>query len=592
MKKYTSIGLSMLTLAGVAVAMLLWTAAFRAALYNYHSPLRESELPAVASSSTPAASVVIVLVGGLGYDASETLNLPALAQLRRIGANAAALSVPPTYAQTAWATLLSGAPPEMNTAPPLDAPVDDLRLLGVDTIFARAHEAGLRTAVLGPAVWRRLIPRNQLDDTFFVDAPGSEADRAILEAAFSRLKDDQAHLILIHLTQLDVAAQQPGDASGQAYKQAAGQVDAYLDKLSAVLDLKRTVLVVVSDHGYTAAGGYGGSEEEVIWQPLVMVGGNTTPGNYSNVNQADLAPTLAAILGVAPPSAAQGRILFEMLRLSDADRVFAQVRLAQQRVQLAQAYLAAVQGENAALPERVLTDLTQAQVVLTSNPAGAFQLAELAQREADTQMVAARHSRSRAEQIPRLIFIALTALIWASLLWQRRGFHAGSILIAAAITLALYHGLYQLQGYSYSVSSLSEQDLPALPFDFARRVAVSLLAGGGLMLFFFMLTDEVDWVTLLGSMYGFSVLVVLMFILSFFWGYWQNGLVPTWRLPDVGAVFWQVSGAFEALSAAVLGFILPWPVMSLSLSINLLRRRLSQRQTRPAKPDALPGLRP
>ena len=592
MKRYTSIGLSMLALAGVAVAMLLWTVTFRAALYNYHSPLRESELPAVASPSTPAASVVIVLVGGLGYDASETLDLPVLTQLRRIGANAAMQSVPPTYAQTTWAALLSGAPPETNDAPPLDVPVDDLRLFSVDTVFARAHEAGLRTAVLGPAAWRRLIPRNQLDYTFFADAPGPEADRAILEAALSVFKDNQAQLTLIHFTQLDVSAQQSGGASSQAYQKAAGQVDAYLDKLSAALDLKRTVLVVVSDHGYTASGGYGGSEEEVIWQPLVMVGGNTVPGNYSNISQTDLAPTLAVVLGIAPPSTAQGRILFEMLRLSDADRVSAQVRLAQQRVQLAQAYLAAVQGENATLPERVLTDLTQAQIVLTSNPAGAFQLAELVQQEADAQMAAARHSRSRIEQIPRLILIALITLIWANLLWRRRGFHAGSILIAAVITLALYHGLYQLQGYSYSISSLSEQDLPALPFDFARRVAVSLLVGGGLMLFFFMLTDEIDWITLLGSTYGFSILVVLIFILPFLGGYWQNGLVPTWRLPDVGAVFWQVSSAFETLSAAVLGFILPWPVMSLSLSINLIRRRLSQSQSRPARPGTLPGLRP
>jgi hypothetical protein len=241
--------------------------------------------------------------------------------------------------------------------------------------------------------------------------------------------------------------------------------------------------------------------------------------------------------------------------------------------------------------------LAQARAsLLDNNVDGAFRLALLAQQEADTQMIMARNSRVRAEQLPRFAVAALIILIWLNIMWRRRGFHAGSIVMATIATIALYHALYQLQGYSYSVSSLSglighsTQNFSELPLEIARRIAVSLLAGGGLMLIFLMLIDEENWLTLLGTGYGFSVLVTFIFILPFFWAYWQNGLVVNWHLPAVGPAFWQVSSALEAISAAVLGLILPWPIMSLSLFINLVRRRLSEIQ-QPTESDTLPGLR-
>jgi hypothetical protein len=598
MKKYTSIGLSILVLASVVVGMMLWVRAFRTSIQNYRSPLSEVDLLPQPSPSTKMSNVVIVLISGLGYDASQTLNLPVFQQIQQIGANAAVQSLPPTYAQTAWATLISGARPEINDAAPVDLPFEDLRLLEVDTIFARAHEAQLQTALLGNSTWRRLIPRNHLDYTFFIDDPGPEAGQSILETALPIIKNDDAQLILIHFTQVDFAAQNQGGTSAPAYQQAASRVDAYLEQIKAAIDLKRTVLVVLADHGHIPAGGYGGAEVEVVWQPFVMVGENVIPGNYSDIYQTDIAPTISSLLGVAPPSAAQGRILFEMLRLNKYDQAVAQLVLAHQRVRLAKAYLAQIKGTSTTLPDQLIADLNQAQTSLANNNiGGTFQLASLAQREADTQMTAVKNNRARADQFPRLVVAILIILVWFRVMWQRRGFHAGSIVIAAIITIALYHALYQLQGYSYSISSLfvstgyATPDFSALPFEVARRIAVSLLAGGGLILVFLMLTDEADWLTLLGTGYGFSVLVTFVFILPFFWAYWQNGLVVTWHLPAVEPVFWQISSALEVISAATLGLILPWPIMSLSLVMNLIRRRLSETQARPSEPGPLPGLR-
>jgi len=593
MKRFTSIGLSILVLAGVMIGAMFWLRTFSTSVQAYRSPLLDTDLESVPSPAGQSNKVVIVLISGLGYDTSLALELPVLEQLKQVGVFAAVESAPPTFSQTAWATLISGAPPETNDAPPIDLPVEDLRLLQVDTLFARAHSAQLQTALLGSAEWRRLIPRNQLDYAFFVNETGPDGDRDILETSLSLIENDDIDLMLVHFDQVNLAGHTQGGPGNPAYLAAASQVDAYLEQISNALDLNQTTLVIVSDHGQIGSGGYGGVEPDVIWQPLVMVGGNTVPGSYSDIYQTDIAPTLATLMGINPPGAAQGRILYEMLHLNEVEQSAAQILLANQRVNLADAYVRQIQGDAASLPDSIAEDLAQAEVALDNqNPGGAFELALLTQQEADTQMDVARYSQMRNAQWLRLILTGIIVLFLLVMLWRRRGLHAGSVLIAAAATLVLYHALYRLQGNSYSISSLHAIGFSGLAVETARRVAVSLLAGGGLMLIFFMLTSEENWITLLGTGYGFSVLVTFAFAAPFFWGYWQNGWQVTWHLPAVEAVYWQVTGALEAMTAAALGLILPWPIMGLGLFVNLTRRRLSQTQTRDtSESGSLPGLR-
>jgi len=593
MKRFSSIGLSILVLAGVMMGAMLWLQTFQASVQTYRSPLNNTDLTPVPSLVAQPNKVVIVLMSGLGYDTSLALELPVLEQLKQVGVFAAVESTPPTFSQTAWTTLISGAPPETNDAPPVDLPVEELRLLKVDTLFARAHAAQLQTALLGSAEWRRLIPRNQLDYALFVNEPGPDGDRDILETALSLIENNDVGFMLVHFDQINLSGRTQGGPGSPAYLAAALQVDAYLEQLFNALDLNQTTLVVVSDHGQIGSGGYGGAEPDVIWQPLVMVGGNTVPGSYSDIHQTDIAPTLAALMGINAPAAAQGRILYEMLRLNKDEQAVAQILLADQRVSLAEAYVRQIQGEAATLHDSIVEDLVQARVALDSqNPDGAFELALLTQQEADTQMAVAGSRQIRTAQGLRLVLTGIIVIFLLMALWRRQGLHAGSVLIAGVVTLVLYHALYQLQGHSYSISSLYAIGFSELAVETARRVAVSLLAGGGLMLIFFMLTSEENWITLLGTGYGFSVLVTFAFAAPFFWGYWQNGWQVTWHLPAVETVFWQVSGALEAMTAAVLGLILPWPIMGLSLFVNLTRRRLSQTRAQDtSESGSLPGLR-
>jgi hypothetical protein len=587
MKKYYSIGLSILLLAGLILGAAAWIRVFYASVQNYRSPLRETDLEPQAAPPAQTNQVVMVLVSGLGFDAAQTLDLPVLEQLKRAGANVAVESTPPTYSQTAWATLITGAPPDTNDAPPVDLSPEELRPLAVDTIFARAHEANVPVALVGSAAWSRLIPRQQLDYSYFVNESGPEADQASFEAALPLIENRDARLILIHFTQVDYAAQHQGGASGEAYQQAAQRLDAYLEQIRQAMDLNHGVLVILSDYGHIPDGGHGGNEVDVIWQPLVMLGEHVVPGDYSDIHQTDIAPTIATLLGLPAPTAAQGRVLFEMLQLTKYDQTIIQLALAQQRVALAEAYATQIQGDQAVLPNQLSSDLARAQTsFIANNIEGALQLARLTQQEATTTLTVIKKSRLGAEQLARLAIAIFVFLIWFVTLWRRRGFHAGSIVITAGVAIILYHSLYQLQGYSYSLSSLN---FSKLPFDIARQTALSLLLGGGLLLVFLLMTKEGDWLTLLGTGYGFGILVTLIFAAPLFWTYWQNGVMIEWRVPDVVPAFWQITSLFAVMSSAILGLLLPWPIMIFCLFVHLVRRRLSATRTQTG-PDVLPGL--
>ncbi|RMF03236.1 MAG: hypothetical protein D6768_06385 [Chloroflexi bacterium] len=590
MNKFLSIILSIFVLGCVVIVTNFWIRGFYESVRTYRSPVVGVDLPALSPANLSApGQVVLVIVSGLGQLNAETLDMPALSQIRQTGAAATVQSQPPTFTQTSWGTLVTGAPPDSNDAPPVDVSGAGPRPIGVGTIFSRAHAAQLKTALLGDETWRQLIPRNDLDQVFYVNPADPAGDQLVFENALLALDGDAVDLLVVQFSLLAHAARNQGGTGGAAYREAARQIDAYVGQIHQRMDLGRGVLLVVGDHGYTADGGRGGAEPELTQQPLVLAGGLVSPGNYSDVYQTDIAPTITTLLGVEPPGAAQGRILFEMLRLPQADTATAQLLLAEQRIGLAQTIEEIVSGQPSNAAAALESDLEQAQQTLAQNNlSGAFQLAQLAQESADDVLAAAQRQHISGKQLSRLLLSAGLLLLWGGLLWRRRGKYVSVIVIAAALTVALYHILYQLQGFEYSLSAIN--DFSTWPFSVARRVAVSLLAGGGLILITLMLTGEENWLIALGTGYGFGVLVTFVFALPLFWAFWQNGWQVELYLPAVDVVFWQITATFEAMIAAAIGLFLPWPIMLLIVFVTRTRRLLSGEPQPPPKPDALPGL--
>ena len=588
MKRYISVLFNIFILIGLGSGSWLWVQAFYKSVQNYQPPLSQNVQLLDTAVLPQTSNVVIVLLSGLGNEAFEALELPNLEQLAQTGASGAIQSLPPTYSQSARMTLVSGAWPELNGVAPIDQSTQTLAVALTPSIFAMAHQAQLRTALVGLADWRELVPREHLDETFFVDSSGIEADQTILNLTLPLLKDDQMDLILIQFTSLDFVADQLGGTS-ETYRTAALRLDDYIGQISRAMNLGTSTLIILGDHGHLSSGGHGGTEIEVIQQPIVINGQGITPGQYSLISQTDIAPTVTALLGLAAPPISQGRILFEMLDLSLEEQALAQMALARQRIDLAQVYLTNVVSPEAVLPDILLIDLEQAATTFSQNNInGAFQLAGLTQESADAQISIARYNLIQAERWPRLFLVVVIALSWLFIMWRRRNTQAGLILVATLITVALYHILFQLQGYSYSISAFPA--FVQLPFDVARRMVVSFLAGGALILVFLMLVDERDWVTLLNTGYGFSILTIFVLSLPLLWAFWQNGIIIRWYFPSPDIVFWQVLSLLEILVAAIIGLVLPWPIMALNVFVNFIRRHLSDNRPEAGR-NPLPGLR-
>ncbi|HMG22012.1 MAG TPA: hypothetical protein VK607_11860, partial [Kofleriaceae bacterium] len=81
-------------------------------------------------------------------------------------------------------------------------------------------------------------------------------------------------------------------------------------------DLSRDAVIVTADHGHVEPGGHGGAEPEVSHVPLVLAGAGIAPGAIAlDPRLVDVAPTVAALLGVPAPGHAEGRTLVELLEL-------------------------------------------------------------------------------------------------------------------------------------------------------------------------------------------------------------------------------------------------------------------------------------
>ncbi|MDH4209753.1 MAG: alkaline phosphatase family protein, partial [Anaerolineae bacterium] len=237
----------------------LWLVHIRDSLAAHRSLLVGQ--PALGEATSPLVQqAVIVLVSGLTYDAS--LEMPFLNDLREQGLDARCRGYYPSYTQSAWTTIISGASPEINDAPLLDLPYEQLPFLTVDGLFTEAKRANLRTGLAGFHWWEHLVSEAVLDDSFFVTATDAEADSQVVETALAFMSGLPPNLLFIQLSQVSHAASAYG-ADSQQYRDAVESADSLLRTIAQAVSLSRNVLVVASDHGYLADGGHGGADQEV-----------------------------------------------------------------------------------------------------------------------------------------------------------------------------------------------------------------------------------------------------------------------------------------------------------------------------------------
>ncbi len=553
MKTYRWIVVGVLGCVLVAAGAYFWATGIMDAIQNYRSPLAESApAPGEAVGAPLSRKVVLVLVDALRYDTStDAALMPVLNDLRAAGASAQMTSRPPSFSAPGWTTLLTGAWPDLNDSQPMNPPDEfSVRAFTQDDIFAAAQRAGLKTAVSGYSWFGGMLAGSGVDEIFLTSGEDNAADQAVVAAALPWLEGDY-QLILIHLDQVDYAGHHEGGPRDPRWNAAASRADALLGQIVARLDLEQDTVIVVSDHGQIDKGGHGGNEAVTLVEPFVMAGANVRPGEYGQMRMADVAPTLAALLGTNLPASAQGRPLTEMLLLPAERQAALSAAVEAQQRALVQAYGETI-GVSTALPQ-----------------------GEISVEQAQAALERARLTRLGQERVWRNLPALFLAFVPGYLLYLRREKKALWMLAGGLVYLAVFNLRYlALDRNTYSLSwipGLEEFVLYA-----AVTTGISLFAGwlaamSGLRAW----RGTARQAT--GSALGFVWFVLYMLAIPILVNFAVNGALVTWTLPEFTTQYLGFFAIVQVLFVAIFGLLL---IGIEQLFVEQLLRVVLQKRTR------------
>lgn len=267
-------------------------------------------VPVSARIAGPPLTRRVVLVIADGLSLRSSYGLPFLDELRARGIDARAVSHAPTISRPNYVSIVTGVPPVVSGVRNnfYNAPV------ALDSIMARVRGARGGVAYVSDSSpgFARMFS-HALDDAVYAPWPDG-----MVKAAVLALQRDYA-LVIVLPGAVDDAGHLHG-ADSDEYLEAMQRVDRELAESLAALDLERDTVIIVADHGHTDGGGHGGIEPEVVEVPLILAGAGVRPGAaVAGAQLIDIAPTIAALLGVPAPEHTLGRALTEALQLDDAE---------------------------------------------------------------------------------------------------------------------------------------------------------------------------------------------------------------------------------------------------------------------------------
>ncbi len=527
--------LSLVTLAGGAYFGAM---GMMDSVYAYRSPLKDRPPKPGQSLGQPLTRrVVIVLVDALRLDTSlKPEVMPFLNKLRQRAASATMHSRPPSYSEPGYTVLLTGAWPELSDGPVINLPYEEIPTFTQDNLFSAAHRAGLKTAISGYYWFEKLLPQEAVDASYYTPGEDQAADRAVVDAALDWLETGKYHLVLVHLDQVDYAGHHEGGPRDPRWDAAAQRADGLIRELAEKLDLSQDTLLVVSDHGQIYQGGHGGQDAITLIEPFALVGAGVKVGQYGDIQMVDVAPTVAALLGLNIPASSQGRVLTEMLTLSpEQERIISQATIDQQK-QLLQSYFESI-GYKGNVDQVKYGDQTDEIV-----------------RAYQDALEKARRTRLNAERLPRSILSLLLAGIPIVWFYRKRRKETFALLGGGFVYILIFNIRYALLDHrTYSLSSVtSAEDL----IFYVATTAVMAMVISWLVVIVGLRLYQSSPLQATLNILGLSLGTIYLLPMPVLWSFAMNGLIAKWSLPDFASMFLGFISTLQILIVAAAGTIL------------------------------------
>ncbi len=496
---------------------------------NYANPERFYVHSLPPAERTPAISsrVVLVLSDGLRDDVARGLpNLSSLAR-RPDAAFRRSVTEVPSLSRPGAISILCGSGPVQS-----GFPLNQSRgVVSVECLFDTVAAAGMTSAVggVGEGFSERFHPPNtkvfarQRSDDVSAYTPD---DFESLQLARNALETD-ASFVYLYFPDVDEESHLYGALSPRALS-AAELLDGYVGEIASSLDFTKDTLIVTSDHGHRDEGGHGGYEWLARHSPLLMVGKGISGGSTADASQADIAPTIAALLGVARPRHAEGMPLLEELDVSPATK---------QSIHTA---------HRLALQRKLQSDLE----ALTGRPASAGEV-DLLKKEISE----AGWSRGVREAVKRIPWGGLVLAVLAVSIAVARGWRRETLIGGAAAGAIFAFGLWAL-GWRLTISQFNQPaDESRLTWSLLGSAVAGVIAGSLLSARIAGSKGRYDSsfsgrvIATTAVFQGFAGLIASATLVYY-------GVRYSWRLPDLRlglATFWSMYGAgFAAVGALAL----------------------------------------
>ena len=488
-----------------------------------------------AQTSTGAprsASVSILLVDGLRLDASR--RMATLNALRAQGADFEAQVGTPSFSRPGRATIAVGSYPAIHGV----TTNRQNREIPLDNIFRRVGGMGGKCRVAGSKIWSSLFSRDIARCGVYREGEAKEGPgafvrqvgevRAAQEAGIAFVLEEPAMLRIADIISTDFAAHEYGGASPE-YLAEVQRTDVWLADLVSKLDLTKETLIVTADHGHRDAGGHGGEEAEVLTIPLVMVGAGIRPGATAKASQADIAPTVAVLLGTALPAASSGRPIESALILDENGRELVNKAADLQR-----------KGFERAVAERL---------GVTADPAGRTDFASLAQAQRDQ-----RKGRSLPAMI--LLIVGILAITLAAVRVSR-GSVPGILGGLAAGVLALAGPIgSRIPVLSFSAINYDEMLLPFFLRVMSLAAATILVAASTAGLVSRLARRRYPVLSMRGSAGGAGLILSAASAVATVLWWWNFDLLSPLTLPGPDRLVQAYSLTLATLSASVTTLVL------------------------------------
>ncbi|KAE8631649.1 hypothetical protein XENTR_v10001263 [Xenopus tropicalis] len=188
-----------------------------------------------------------------------------------------------------------------------------------DNVIWQGKQAGKRIVFYGDDTWIKLFPKHfaEYDGTtsFFV-SDYTEVDNNVTRHLDDILKRNDWDMLILHYLGLDHIGHLTGPHSHLVGPKLL-EMDTVLKKISVALMSQEedisvpSLIVLCGDHGMSETGSHGGSSEEEVQTPLVLISSAfEEKGGISKlpeiIQQTDIAPTLAISLGLPIPQNSLG----------------------------------------------------------------------------------------------------------------------------------------------------------------------------------------------------------------------------------------------------------------------------------------------